>query len=140
MTLFHRVVNKTVDVDALALLIMTKRSLLELNRVQYQTHSSKKDCYKYSFVRRSIIQWNNIVAPDDDKQFKSQLSSLDLHMGGDTYTDNNYLSLSQINDNLGSKYSINNNMVSVILKYLISIITTGLNSISIANVIFIHQI
>ena len=53
---------------------------LQLNRVQYQTHSSKKDCYKYSFVLRSIIQWNNIDAPDDHKQFKSLPSSLDLRI------------------------------------------------------------
>ena len=65
MALFHRVVNETVDVEALALMTRTKRSSQKLNRVQYQTHSSKKDCYKYSFVPRSIIQWNNIDAPDD---------------------------------------------------------------------------
>ena len=85
MALFHRVVNETVDVDASALLTRTKRSSRKLNRVQYQTHFSKKDCYKYSFVPRSIMQWNNIDALDDHKQFKSLLSSLDLHMGGDTY-------------------------------------------------------
>ena len=65
MALFHRVVNETVDVEALALMTRTKRSSQKLNRVQYQTHSSKKDCYKYSIVPRSIIQWNNIDAPDD---------------------------------------------------------------------------
>ena len=86
MALFHRVVNETVDVEASALMTRTMRSSRKLNRVQYQTHSSKKDCYKYSFVPRSIIQWNNIDAPDDHKQFKSLLSSLDLRMGGDTYT------------------------------------------------------
>ena len=86
MALFHRVVNETVDVEASALMTRTKRSLRKLNRVQYQTHPSKKDCYKYSFVSRSVIQWNNIDAPDDHNQFKSLLSSLDLRMGGDTYT------------------------------------------------------
>ena len=43
--LFRRVVNETVDVDASALLTMSKGSSQKLNRVQYQTHSSKKDCY-----------------------------------------------------------------------------------------------
>ena len=86
MALFHRVVNETVDVEASALMTRTKRTSRKLCRVQYQTHSSKKDCYKYSFVPRSIIQWNNIDAPDDHKQFKSILSSLDLRIGGDTYT------------------------------------------------------
>ena len=86
LPLFHHVVNETVDVEALALMTRTKRTSRKLNRVQYKTHSSKKDCYKYSFVQRSIIQWNNIDAPDDHKQFKSILSSLDLRMGSDTYT------------------------------------------------------
>ena len=84
MALFHRVVNETVDVEASALMTRTKRSSRKLNRVQYQTHSSKEDWYKYFFVSRSIIQWNNIDAPDEHKQFKSLLSSLDLRMGGDT--------------------------------------------------------
>ena len=93
MALFHRVVKETVDVDASALLTSSHRSSGKLNRVQYQTHSSKKDCYKYSYVPRSIIQWNNIDAPDDHKQFKLLLSSLDLHIGGDTY---NYVLASQV--------------------------------------------
>ena len=56
MALFHRVVNETVDVDASALLTKSRRSSRKLIRVQYKTHSSKKDCYKYSFVPKSIIQ------------------------------------------------------------------------------------
>ena len=44
-----------------------------------------EDCYKYSFVPRSIVQWNNINAPDDHAQFKSMLSLIDLRIGGDTY-------------------------------------------------------
>ena len=55
MALSHRIVNETVDVEAPALMTRTKQSSRKLNRVQYQTHSSKKDCYKYSFVPRAII-------------------------------------------------------------------------------------
>ena len=75
LALFHRIViivNGTVDIDS-------------ANKVQYMRHSSKKDCYKYSFVPRSIVQWNNINAPDDHAQFKSMLSLIDLRIGGDTY-------------------------------------------------------
>ena len=55
MALFHSVVNETVDVETSALMTRTKRSSRKLNRVQYQTHSSEKDCYKYAFVPRSIV-------------------------------------------------------------------------------------
>ena len=75
MTLIHRVVNETVDVEGSALITRANRSSRKINRVQYQTHSSKKDCYKYSFVARSI-KWNNIDAQDD--QFKSLLSTCSL--------------------------------------------------------------
>ena len=43
-------------------------------------------------------------------------------------------------DNIGSKYIINNNMVSVIFNYFINNITKGLIPIINTNVILIHQI
>ena len=46
--------------------------------------------------------------------------------------------MTQINDNIDSKYVINNNMVSVILKYFINNITKGL--IINANILFIPRI
>ena len=56
-------------------------------------------------------------------------------------TDNKIVSLmTQINDNIGSKYVINNNMVSVVFKYFINNITKGLILIINANIIFTHQI
>ena len=66
-------------------MIESRRPSRMANKVQYMRHSSKKDSYKYSFVPRSIAQWNNINAPDDHAQFKSMLSSVDLRIGGDTY-------------------------------------------------------
>ena len=33
----------------------------------------------------TMVQWNNINAPDDHAQFKSMLSLIDLRIGGDTY-------------------------------------------------------
>ena len=44
--------------------------------------------------------------------------------------------MTQINDNIGSKYVINNNMVSVIFKYNI---TKGLIPIINVDIIFIHH-
>ena len=54
-----------------ALMTKTKRPSGKL-KVQYQTHSIKKNCYKYSFVPRSIVQSINL-APVDHKQFKPLL-------------------------------------------------------------------
>ena len=48
--------------------------------------------------------------------------------------------MTQIYDNIGSKYNINNNMVSVIFKYFINNITKGLIPIINVYVRFIHQI
>ena len=45
--------------------------------------------------------------------------------------------MTQINDNIGSKYAINNNMVSVIFKYNIA---KGLIPIIDVNIIFIHHV
>ena len=56
-------------------------------------------------------------------------------------TDNNCFShMTQINDNIGSKYVINNNMVSVIFKYFINNITKGFVPIINANIIVILYI
>ena len=87
LALFHRIVNGTVDIDSAVLMVMeeSRRPSRKANKVQYMRHSSKKDCYKYSFVPRSIVQWNNINTPDNHAQFKSMLSLIDLRIGGDTY-------------------------------------------------------
>ena len=55
------------------------------NKVQYIRHRTLKDCYKYSFIPRSIVQWNNIDASDELPQFKASLTKLDLHIGGPSY-------------------------------------------------------
>ena len=85
LALFHCIVNGTVDIDSAVLMEESRCPSRKANKVQYMRHSSKKDCYKYSFVPRSIVQWNNINAPDDHAQFKSMLSLVDLRIGGDTY-------------------------------------------------------
>ena len=77
LALFHRIVNGTVDIDSAVLMEESRHPSRKANKVQYMRHSSKKDCYKYSFVPRSIVQcslhyktldiiphqWNNINAP-----------------------------------------------------------------------------
>ena len=65
LALFHRIVNGTVDIDSAVLMKESRRPSRKANKVQYMRHSSKKESYKYSFVPRSIVQWNNILAPDN---------------------------------------------------------------------------
>ena len=60
LALFHRIVNGKVDIDSAVLMEESRHPSRKANKVQYMRHSSKKDCYKYSFVPRSIVQWNNI--------------------------------------------------------------------------------
>ena len=84
LALFHRIVNRTVDISSAVLMKESRHPSRKANKVQYMRHSTKKDCYKYSFVPRSIVQWNNINALDDHAQFKSKLSFVDLRRGGDT--------------------------------------------------------
>ena len=84
LVLFHRIVNGTVDIDSAVLMKESRHPSRKANKVQYMRYSSKKDCYKYSFLLRSIVQWKNINAADDHAQFKSMLSLVDLRIGGDT--------------------------------------------------------
>ncbi len=80
LTLFHRIVHNSVDVDSTTLMAKSNRPSRKPNQVQYRRHETEKDCYKYSFIPRTIVQWNNINAVDDPVQFKSSLRSINLHL------------------------------------------------------------
>ena len=55
------------------------------NEVQYTRHMTSKDCYKFSFIPRTIIQWNGIAATGDFNQYKSDLKSHDLTLSRPSY-------------------------------------------------------
>ena len=83
--LFYSIVHKSVDIDAtIATTLMTRstRPTRKANEVQYTRHMTSKDCYKYSFIPRTIIQWYGIAAPDDFNQYKSGLKSHVLTLSG----------------------------------------------------------
>ena len=61
--LFHRIVHKSVDIDAAT----------QMTRSTRPRHMTSKDCYKFSFIPRTIIQWNGIAAMGDFNQYKSDL-------------------------------------------------------------------
>ena len=70
--------HKSVDIDATTLMTRSTRPTRKANEVQYTRHMTFKDCYKYSFIPRTIIQWNGIAATGDFNQYKSDLKSHDL--------------------------------------------------------------
>ena len=76
--LFHRIVHKSVDIDAATLMTRSTRPTRKANEVQFTRHMTSKDCYKFPFIPRTIIQWNGIVATGDFNQYKSDLKSHDL--------------------------------------------------------------
>ena len=80
--LFHRIVHKSVDIDAATLMTRSTRPTRKANEVQYTGHMTSKDCYKCSFIPRTIIQWNGIAATGDFNQYKSDLKSHDLTLSG----------------------------------------------------------
>ena len=60
--LFHHIVHKFVDIDAMTLMTRSTRPTRKANEAQYTRNMTSKDYYKYSFIPRTIIQWNGIAA------------------------------------------------------------------------------
>ena len=79
------IVHKSVDIDAATLMTRSTRPTRKANEVQYTRHMTSKDCYKFSFIPRTIIQWNGIAATGDFNQYKSDLKSHDLTLSGPSY-------------------------------------------------------
>ena len=71
----HCIVHKSVDIDAATLMTRSTRPTRKANEVQYTRHMTSKDCYKFSFIPRTIIQWNGIAATGDFNQYKIQIRS-----------------------------------------------------------------
>ncbi len=85
LSLFHRIVNNTVDVNGDVLMTKSTRPSRKKNCVQYIRPQTSKDCFKYSFIPRTIVQWNNIAAVGDLAKFKADINHLDLCLDGSTY-------------------------------------------------------
>ena len=85
--MLHRIINEAVDIacdDLVARSTSTRGHTQRLNRIQ-----CKKDCYKYSFIPRTIVQWNNlppdIVQLHETKTFRKSLNTIDLTLNGSSY-------------------------------------------------------
>ena len=89
LNMFFRIVHGLVDVRTEDLLTSATRSTPRGHSHRYQRYKCNKDCFKYSFVPRTVIQWNNLPADivniDDINAFKVAISDLDLTMGGPLY-------------------------------------------------------
>ena len=87
LVMLHRIINEAVDIacdDLVARSTSTRGHTQRLNRIQ-----CKKDCYKYSFIPRTIVQWNNlppdIVQLHETKTFRKSLNTIDLTLNGSSY-------------------------------------------------------
>ena len=89
LSMLHRIVHEKVDIPIAELLTRATRPSRRSHDHQFQRIACRKDCYKYSFVPRTVIQWNNlgsdIVDLNDPKQFKTELQQLDLTLKGPSY-------------------------------------------------------
>ncbi len=88
LSMFHRMVNDGVDIDQSVLMTAATRNSRRGHQMRYIRHHTRKDCHKYSFIPRTIVQWNNLsgeVVEHDLPQFKSLIRNMDLTLGGDSY-------------------------------------------------------
>ena len=78
LNMFFRIVHGLVDVRTEDLLTSATRSTPRGHSHRYQRYKCNKDCFKYSFVPRTVIQWNNLPADivniDDINAFKVLLT------------------------------------------------------------------
>ena len=82
LVMLNRIINVAVDIacdDLVARSTSTRGHIQRLNIIQ-----CKKDCYKYSFIPRTIVQWNNlppdIVQLHETKTFRKSLNTIDLQL------------------------------------------------------------
>ena len=59
LCMMHRIINCKVDISEQTLFQRTTRASRRSHSHQFHTIRPQKDCFKYSFVPRTIIQWNN---------------------------------------------------------------------------------
>lgn len=77
LAIFHKAVNGHLSLPVGNLLQPSQRSSRHSNSKAFNTIATSKDCYKYSFLPKTIKDWNNlpetIVATSEPNQFKQAL-------------------------------------------------------------------
>ncbi len=87
LSTFHRMIYGTIDINWEPLMTRNERVSRSGHTHRFMRHSTRKDCYKFSFIPRSIVQWNNLANDDiveDLPQFKLNLQTYDLTLAGAT--------------------------------------------------------
>lgn len=86
LCMMHRIVNQNVEIPEQTLFTRATREGRRTHSHQFRTVRPNKDCFKYSFVPRTVIQWNNIpgfiVDIKDPAKFRDSIGSLDLTLKG----------------------------------------------------------
>ena len=87
--MLHRILNGTVDIACDSLVARPDKSSRFSHNKQLERIQCNKDCYKYSFIPRTVVQWNNlphdVVNLHELNPFKESIKYIDLTLDGLTY-------------------------------------------------------
>ena len=91
LSMAYRITHNKVDIrpDDIFPTQLTTRPTRNSHSLRYKRPQCSKDCYKFSFVPRTVTQWNNlpsaVVNSETLDDFKPKLSELDLTLSGQSY-------------------------------------------------------
>ncbi|XP_072046216.1 uncharacterized protein [Amphiura filiformis] len=79
LSVFQKAYEGYLSIPVRTLLHPVKRSTRRSHTKSFIELYSSKDCFKYSFIPRTLIDWNNlpqqIISTEDPKAFKQQLQN-----------------------------------------------------------------
>ena len=79
VTVFHKAIEGHLSIPVQNLLRPVQRSTRRSHSKSFIELQTNKDCFKYSFIPRTVIDWNNLpqnlINIEDSKLFKQQLQN-----------------------------------------------------------------
>ena len=79
VTVFHKAIEGHLSIPVRNLLRTVQRSTRKSHSKSFIELQTNKDCFKYSFIPRTVIDWNNLpqnlINIEDSKLFKQQLQN-----------------------------------------------------------------
>ena len=89
LAMLHRILNGTVDIACDSLVARPAKPSRFGHSKQLERIQCSKDCYKYSFIPRTVVQWNNlpqdVVDLNELIPFKESIKTIDLTLDGTMY-------------------------------------------------------
>ena len=89
LAMLHRILNGNVDIACDSLVARPAKPSRFSHNEQLERIQCNKDCYKYSFIPRTVVQWNNlpqdVVNLHELNPFKESIKNIDLTLDGPLY-------------------------------------------------------